>query len=76
MSFAGEVLNGGIVLDTPVPLPNGTKVRIDTDAVSPPAVPAKRSLLERLGDVVGKVEGLPADAALNLNRYLYWQQKR
>ncbi len=65
MSFTGHVQNGGVVFDEPVPLPEGTVVQVE--AIAPPS---KRSLLERLGDVVGKVEGLPADASQNVDHYL------
>lgn len=76
MSFTGHVLNGSVVFDTPLPLPDGTTVRVEAVAASSPAASGKRSLLQRLGDVVGKVEGLPADAATNVDHYLYGQPKR
>jgi hypothetical protein len=36
----------------------------------------KRNLLERLGDVVGKVDGLPPDASENVDHYLYGAPKK
>ena len=35
-----------------------------------PPKPVRRSLLDRLGDVVCMAEGLPADASQNIDHYL------
>lgn len=72
MSFTGHIADGRVVFDGPVSLPDGTPVRIE------PIEPATRtpSLLERLGDVVGKATGLPADAATNVDHYLYGHPKK
>lgn len=74
MSLTGHVENGVVVFDTPNDLPDGTTVTVE--AIDAPRQPAKRSLLERLGDVVGKVEGLPADASQNVDHYLYGHPKK
>jgi hypothetical protein len=74
MSLTGHVENGVVVFDTPNALPDGTPVKVE--AIELPARPAKRSFLDRLGDVVGKVEGLPADAAQNVEHYLYGHPKQ
>jgi hypothetical protein len=71
MSLVGHILNGVVVFDAPIALPDGTAVRVEPmDASEPP------SLLERLGDVVGKAEGLPADASQNVDHYLYGHPKK
>ncbi len=69
MSFAGHVHNGVVVFDSPAPLAEGTEVRVVP--LLPSESPLKRSLLERLGDVVGQVHGLPPDASRNVDHYLY-----
>lgn len=74
MSIIGHIQNGVVVFDTPNPLPDGTAVKVEPIA-QPPNLP-KRSLLERLGDVVGKAEGLPADASQNVDHYLYGRLKQ
>lgn len=74
MSLTGHVQNGVVVFDTPTTLPDGTAVRIE--AIDTPPRPGKRSLLDRLGDVVGKAEGLPADASRNVDHYLYGHPKK
>lgn len=61
MSLTGHVQNGVVVFDAPNALPDGTAVKVE--AIEAPPKPTQRSLLDRLGDVVGKVEGLPADAS-------------
>jgi hypothetical protein len=71
MSFTGHVENGVVVFDTPNALPEGTAVKVEAIASS-----SKRSLLDRLGDVVGKAEGLPADASQNVDHYLYGHPKQ
>lgn len=70
MSLTGHVENGIVVFDTPNPLPNGTPVKVEL--IERP----KRSLLDRLGDVVGKVEGVPADASQNVDCYLHGHPKQ
>jgi hypothetical protein len=74
MSLTGHVENGVVVFDTPNSLPDGTLVKVE--AMETPAAPAKRSLLDRLGDVVGKADGLPADASQNVDHYLYGHPKQ
>jgi hypothetical protein len=73
MSLTGQVQNGVVVLDNPTALQDGTPVKVEAiESVAPPT----RSLLERLGDVVGKAEGLPADASQNVDHYLYGHPKK
>ena len=75
MSFEGTVVNGGVVLDAPVPLPDGTRVKLVVEA--PTAPPGAAS---ELGAVLlrhaGKAEGLPADAAAQHDHYLYGTPRR
>ena len=75
MSFTGHVQNGVVVFDEPVTLPEGTAVEVAV-RTEPPSIPSKRSLLDRLGDVVGKAEGLPPDASQNVDHYLYEHPKK
>jgi len=72
MVYRGRVENGVIRLDgTPIPV-DGTEVEVRFLAgESPASEVAIPSLYERLEDVVGKAEGLPADASVNLDHYLY-----
>ena len=74
MSLTGHVQNGVVVFDTPNSLPDGTAVKVE--AIGSQATAPKRSLLDRLGDVVGKAEGLPADASQNVDHYLYGHPKK
>ena len=74
MSFAGHVHNGVVVFDSPAPLAEGTEVRVVPTHAG--ETPLKRSLLERLGDVVGQVDGLPPDASRNVDHYLYGHPKK
>jgi hypothetical protein len=71
--YTGEVRNGVIVLDagTP-PLPEGTRVRVESDDMGE----AVRDLSRRLLSVAGKAKGLPADLAAQHDHYLHGTPKR
>ena len=71
MSYEGEVRNGVVVLDEGIALTDGTRVRVE-----PVAEPSRRTLAERLKNVIGIVEGLPSDFALNHDHYLHGQPKK
>jgi hypothetical protein len=78
MTIPGHIENGNVVWDTPVSLPNGTKVTImvEQPAENTPSAQAIPSLYERLQSVVGKAHDLPADLAMNHDHYLHGQAKR
>jgi len=68
MTYSGHVENGVIVLDEiPTDLPEGTKVRVELVASEQPP----RTIAARLENIIGKAEGLPADAAARIDDYLY-----
>ena len=73
MVYRGRVENGLIRLEDAPPLRDGMEVEVRLLAEAEPAIP---SVCEVLKDFVGKVEGLPADASLNLDHYLYGTAKR
>jgi hypothetical protein len=76
MTYRGRVENGTIVLDEAVELPEGAKVKVDLcDAltVDEGQIP---TLYERLKSVIGKAEGLPTDASVNIDHYLYGNPKQ
>jgi hypothetical protein len=55
MTFRGYVKDGSVVLAEPIPLPDGTEVKVE------PVAPARRmTLAERFKDVVGSVPDLPS----------------
>ena len=78
MTYRGHVKNGVVVLDDEVTLPEGTEVSVD------PLGPAEvdedgaetPTLYERLKPFIGKAEGLPPDASINHDHYLYGTPKR
>ncbi len=78
MSYRGHVKNGDVVLDDAVVLPEGASVQVDLlrdqDQVASEETGA--SLYERLKSVIGTAQGLPSDAALNVDHYLYGHPKR
>jgi hypothetical protein len=81
MTLQGHIKNGVIVPDDPVELPEGATVQFQvlTAAPSPHDKPTEReipTLYERLKPFVGSLEGLPADASVNIDHYLYGAPKR
>lgn len=71
MSFTGHVKNGVVVFDVPVTLPEGTAVKVEVaNSAVVQGRPAK-SVVDHYRAVLGAAKGLPADAASNVDRYLY-----
>jgi hypothetical protein len=76
MTFTGHIQNGQVVFDAPVPLPDGTEVRVTP--AEPPAALADRpkTLAERWAGIAGMTVDLPEDAAAQHDHYLYGTPKR
>jgi hypothetical protein len=79
MTLHGQVRNGLVVLDKSGALPDGTEVTIRP--VLNKAKPGKRpkksvKTKRKIMRFAGKAKGLPADAARNLDHYLYGHPKR
>ncbi|MGD9855048.1 MAG: hypothetical protein AB7U20_08860 [Planctomycetaceae bacterium] len=73
MVYSAHVRNGAILLDHPVDLPEGAAVTVEicgpeVAAAKPNGAP---TLFERLQSVVGAAQGLPEDAASQIDHYLY-----
>jgi hypothetical protein len=78
MVYRGHVENGVIRLEDAPTLPEGVEVEVrllseDAFHEGGEQIP---SLYERLKDFVGKAEGLPSDASVNLDHYLYGVPKQ
>jgi hypothetical protein len=78
MIYHGHVINGVVVLDGSVTLPEGLNVKIEPvesgkDASGEKEIP---TLYERLEPLIGKAEGLPPDMSVNHDHYLYGLPKR
>jgi hypothetical protein len=67
MSFTGHMQNGVFVFDEAISLPDGTVVEVTVRESQPESRP---SLWDRLQSVVGKADGLPADASTRVDHYL------
>ncbi len=77
MVYRGRVENGVIRLDDRQTLPEGAVVEVHFHAENTPGNEEKYpSLCEGLKDLIGKAEGLPPDASINLDHYLYGVPKR
>ena len=72
MSYKGTVKNGGVVLEPPAKLPEGTSVRVEPE----PAPTVRDEDLDpawRIAELA-KDTGIP-DLAVNLDHYLYGHPK-
>ncbi len=76
MMYRGHVQNGAVVLDEAAVLPEGAPVQVDLLSEVDEPDDAGPTLYERLKPVIGAAKGLPPDAALNVDHYLYGQPKR
>jgi hypothetical protein len=82
MTARGKIRNGKVILDDPNALPDGTEVEVRRAKKRKPTAKERkpkvrpRTLAERLANVVGKATGLPADASVNHDHYLYGTPKQ
>ncbi len=77
MTYKGHIRNGAIVLDEPVPLPEGVPAKIELAiGLSSFGEEDGPSIGERYAEVLGKASSLPEDTAENHDHYLYGVAKR
>jgi hypothetical protein len=80
MSITGLIVDGKVVLDRPVPLPDGTPVRIEplsaNGADETPSAHRPRTLADRLKNFFGHRVDLPPDSAEQHDHYLYGTPKK
>lgn len=79
MTVRGQVKNGVVVLEEPSELPEGAEVQVSLVEPSrdePESAERPRTLYEALEPFIGKATGLPEDASVNLDHYLYGLPKR
>ncbi len=69
MEVHGTIKDGVVVLDTPIQVPDGTRVKVEiADGGQDPGEWAK--------DFLGCVEDMPEDASVNYHHTLYGARKR
>jgi hypothetical protein len=79
VTVRGMVKNGKVPLENPDALAEGTEVEVrplkkrkrSANQRKPKTKVRRKSLAERLANVIGKAPGLPPDAAVNHDHYLY-----
>jgi hypothetical protein len=78
MVLKAHVRNGKVIVDDGATLPEGAELRIEVVAPASDERPndAGPSLYERLKPIIGQAKGMPADAARNLDHYLYGHPKQ
>jgi hypothetical protein len=75
MTYRGRVKDGVVVFDDTSTPPEGTEVKIETVERTQKTRPSP-TLSEILLKYAGTVQGLPPDASLNHDHYLYGTPKR
>lgn len=78
MTYRGRIKNGVVVLEEDVSLPDGTEVDViprEGDRTNDEETDGP-TLNERLKEIIGAADGLPPDAALNHDHYLYGTPKK
>lgn len=73
MTYRGKIKNGAVVMDEPVPLPDGVEVEIVPASNGQTLPPTWGEVFK---DITGKAEGLPPDMARNHDHYLHGAPKR
>jgi len=68
MSFEGTIVNGIVVLDEPISLPEGTRVDVQPKDEEPP--------LAFLLKYAGRIKDMPADFALEHDHYIHGAPRR
>lgn len=80
MTIRGRIRNGGVVLDEPAALPEGTvvEVRAVDAAAETAAAPGQPgpTLYDRYKRFIGVAAGLPADFAAEHDHYIHGTPKR
>jgi hypothetical protein len=71
MSVFGTIQNGGVVLDSPILLAEGTRVEVELREVPAAATPLGEMLLKHAGVVSG-----PSDWAQQHDHYIHGTPKR
>ena len=68
MTFRGHIRNGVVVLDEPADFPEGVEVCVECGG--------RKTLADRLRNVIGSVPDLPEDLADNHDHYVHGTPKR
>jgi len=77
MALEGRIHDGTVVFDQPVPLAEGTLVRVEpVKDVAAAEKSEPKTLLEIMGDFVGAIDDLPSDFAEQHDHYLYGTPKK
>jgi hypothetical protein len=76
MSFTGHIQNGFVVFDTPVSLPEGTRVTVTPQESKEVAVEKVPTIFERYKDIIGIASDLPGDFAENHDHYIHGTPKK
>ena len=75
MECLGHVQDGKIIIDPPVVLPEGAKVRVVVDTPAPASTAQSTTLYDRLRHLDGAITDLPPDFAAQHDHYIHGSPK-
>ena len=80
MTIEGHIENGQIVLNQPVALPEGMKVRVELldreSSTASPANPPAVTQFDHYSSVIGAIDDLPGDFAAQHDHYIHGTPKK
>ena len=77
MTYRGVFKSGVVVLEGDVNLPDGTAVDVVMPESAPiPGQEQQPTVWDQLLEIAGTAEGLPEDASVNVDHYLYGLPKK
>jgi hypothetical protein len=74
MTYRGHIKAGGIVLEQPIDLPEGTQVEVSP--IEADIEPRSTTWGEVFKEVIGAAKDLPSDLAQNHDHYIHGTPKR
>ena len=78
MVYDGHVEKGVVIVDDPVSLPDGARVKVEILAPASKDLSdlSEPTLYEQLAPLVGAAKGLPPDLARNHDHYLHGRPRK
>ena len=76
MSLTGQIHNGQVILDTPLPLKNGERVEVSVRPLNGQSATPEKTHFEIFREIIGIAEDLPEDFALNHDHYIHGTPKK
>lgn len=76
MSLMGQIQDGQVILDTPLPLKDGERVEVYVRPLNGQSTTQEKTHFEILRDIIGIADDLPEDFAHNHDHYIHGTPKK